>query len=270
MQWLHIFYSSLDLRTRVFKFQILNKWVTEWISSSKVPKGHFSSYLKSRKLVSKGFIYHLVRVNDSTSYVASPQWVPIVKEFANVFPDDLLGVPPDREIDINLYIIPDGHMSILPYRMAPVELKDLKEQLKYLLDKVLFDQVFHLGALQSSFWEINCYLRKCIDYRQLNMVTIKNKYPFRSIDDILDLLQGASCFSKIYDFLVMFSDLTNRLVTCMDLMNKVSKPYLALFFIVFIDDILIYSSRQEDHASDLRIVIQIFNDKNLYVKLSKC
>ena len=110
--------------------------ITELSSSSTVPKNHFISYLKARKLVFKGCIYHLVRFNDQSAEVPSLQFVPIVIELSEVFPDDLPNVPPEREIDFGINIIPYTRpLSTPPYRMSPVELKDLKEQLKYLLDK---------------------------------------------------------------------------------------------------------------------------------------
>ena len=98
-----------------------------------MPKGRFISYLKARKLVSKGCIYHLVRVNDSSVEIPHFQSVPIVREFPEVFLDDLPGIPPEREIDFGIDLIPDTRpISIPPYRVSPVE---LKEQLKDLLDK---------------------------------------------------------------------------------------------------------------------------------------
>ncbi|WMV25265.1 hypothetical protein MTR67_018650 [Solanum verrucosum] len=136
----------------------------------------------------------------------------------------------------------------------------------------------------------------CIDYRQLNKVTIKKKYPLPRINDLFDQLQGATYFSKIdlkygyhelrvweydipkivfktrfgyYEFLVMFFGLTNALAVFMDLMNRVFKPYFDMFVIVFIDEILIYSRNQEDHASHLRIVLQTLKDRELNVKLLK-
>ncbi|PBO41484.1 hypothetical protein CKX42_26525, partial [Escherichia coli] len=128
MDWLHACYASIDCRTRVVKFQFPNEPVIEWSSSSAVPKGRFISYLKARKLVSKGCIYHLVRVHDSSVEIPYFQSVPIVREFPEVFPDDLPKVPPEREIDFGIDIIPDTRpISIPPYRMAPAE---LKEQLK--------------------------------------------------------------------------------------------------------------------------------------------
>ncbi|XP_060202948.1 uncharacterized protein LOC132631389, partial [Lycium barbarum] len=132
---------------------------------------------------------------------------------------------------------------------------------------------------------------------QLNKVTIKNKYPIPRIDDLFDQLQGAQCYSKIdlrsgyhqlkvkevdipktafrtryghFEFLVMSFGLTNAPTAFMDLMNRVFKTYLDLFVIVFIDDILVYSRSETDHAEHLRIVLQTLKDRELYAKFSKC
>ncbi|KAH0672886.1 hypothetical protein KY284_023973 [Solanum tuberosum] len=253
MDRLYACYVSIDCRTRVFKFQFPNELVIEWKISSAVPKGHFILYLKARN-VEKPHI----------------QSVPVVKEFPEVFPDDLPGVPLVREIDFGIDILFDTRpISIPPYRMAPADLKELKEQLKDLLEK---------GFIRPSvsLWGAP--------------VTIKNKYPFPRIDDLFDQLQGATCFSKIdirsgyhqlrvrecdipktafrtryghSEFLVMSFSLINASVAFMDLMNRVFKPYLDMFVIVFIDDILIYSRNGEDHASHLRIVLQTLKDREL-------
>ena len=140
-------------------------------------------------------------------------------------------------------------------------------------------------------------LRLCIDYRELNKVTIKNKYPLPGIDDLFDQLQGASVFSKIdlrsgyhqlkikvediqktafrtryghYEFLVMPFGLTNAPAAFMDLMNRVFKDYLDQFVIVFIDDILVYSHSMMEHAEHLRIILNLLKDKELYAKFKKC
>ncbi|KAH0757858.1 hypothetical protein KY290_021351 [Solanum tuberosum] len=225
--------------------------------------------------------------------------VPIVREFPEVFPDYLPGIPPEREIDFGIDLIPDTRpISIPPYRMSPAELKELKEQLKDLLDKGFIRPIVSLwGAPILFVRKKDGSLRICIDYRLLNKVTIKNKYPLPRIDDLFDQLQGATYFSKIdlrsgyhqlrvgecdipktafrtiyghYMFLVMSFGLTNAPAAFMDLMNKVFKPYLDMFVIVFIDDILIYSRNEENHASHLRIVLQTLKDKELYAKFSKC
>ncbi|XP_019261200.1 PREDICTED: uncharacterized protein LOC109239136, partial [Nicotiana attenuata] len=138
-------------------------------------------------------------------------------------------------------------------------------------------------------------MRMCINYRQLNKVTIKNKYPLPRIDDLFDQLQGAKVFSKIdlrsgynqlkirasdvpktafrtryghYEFLVMSFGLTNAPAAFMELMNRVFRPYLDMFVIVFIDDILVYSRSQEEHEQHLRVVLQTLRDSQLYAKFS--
>ena len=140
-------------------------------------------------------------------------------------------------------------------------------------------------------------LRLCIDYRQLNRVTIRNQYPLPRIDDLVDQLHGARVFSKIdlrswydqlkikgidvpkktftthykhYEFMVMPFGFTNAPAAFMDLMNRVFRQYLDRFVIVFIDDILVYSSSREKHVEHLRIVLETLREHQLYAKLSKC
>ncbi|GKA17535.1 retrotransposon protein, putative, ty3-gypsy subclass [Tanacetum coccineum] len=140
-------------------------------------------------------------------------------------------------------------------------------------------------------------MRMCIDYRELNKLTVKNRYPLPRIDDLFDQLQGARYFSKIdirlgyhhlrvheedipktafrmryghFEFTVMPFGLTNAPAVFMDLMNRVCKPYLDKFVIVFIDDILIYSKTKEDHEVHLKLVLELLKKERLYAKFSKC
>ncbi|KAH0777818.1 hypothetical protein KY290_009229 [Solanum tuberosum] len=156
----------VDCRTRVFKFQFPNESVIEWKSSSLVPKGRFISYLKERKLFSRGCVYHLVRVNDHSVEIPPIQSVPVVKEFPKVFQDDLHRVHPEREIDFGLDLLPyNCPMSIPPYRMAPTELKELKEQMKDLLEKgFIRPSVSPWGASVLFVRKKDVSLRMCIDY----------------------------------------------------------------------------------------------------------
>ncbi|KAH0757840.1 hypothetical protein KY290_021333 [Solanum tuberosum] len=273
--------------------------ILEWKGSSLEPMGRFISYLKARKMISKGYLYHLVRVKDSSSESPTLESVPVVSEFPEVFPEDLPGVPPEREIDFGIDLLQDTQpISIPPYIMAPAELKELKEQLKDLLDKgFIRPSISPWSAPVLFVKKKDGSLRMCIDYRQLNKVTIKNKYPIPRIDDLFDQLQGASHFSKIdlrsgyhqlrvrdrdipktafrtryghYEFVVMSFGLTNAPAAFMDLMNRVFKQYLYLFVIVFIDDIIIYSRNEEEHASHLRVVLQTLKDHQLFAKFNKC
>nr|GEV94044.1 putative reverse transcriptase domain-containing protein [Tanacetum cinerariifolium] len=109
----------------------------------------------------------------------------------------------------------------------------------------------------------------CIDYRELNKLTVKNRYLLPRIDDLFDQLQGSSVYSKIDLRSVMPFGLTNALAVFMDLMNQVCKPYLDKFVIVFIDDILIYSKNKEDHKKKLKIIQELLKNEKLYAKFPK-
>jgi hypothetical protein len=225
--------------------------------------------------------------------------IPIVCEYPDIFQDDLHGLPPDREIEFIIELQPGtAPISKRPYRMPPNELAELKIQLQDLLDK---------GYIHPSASPWDCpalfvkkkdnSLRLCVDYRPLNAVTIKNKYPLPRIDILFDQLVGAKVFSKIdlrssyhqikirpsdipkiafstryglYGYLVMSFGLTNAPAYFMYLMNSVFMQELDKFVVVFIDDILIYSKNLEDHAIHLRIVLQRLRDHHLYAKFSKC
>uniref|UniRef100_A0A1U7Y735 Uncharacterized protein LOC104241801 n=1 Tax=Nicotiana sylvestris TaxID=4096 RepID=A0A1U7Y735_NICSY len=136
MDWLESCYAKVGCRTKIVSFEFPGKRVLEWKGDVVAPKGRFISYLKARKMISKGYIYHLVRVKDADAQILTLQSVPIVNEFPEVFPEDLPGVPPHMEIDFGIDLLPcTKPISIPPYRMAPAELKELKVQLKDLLDK---------------------------------------------------------------------------------------------------------------------------------------
>ncbi|GJS96693.1 putative reverse transcriptase domain-containing protein [Tanacetum coccineum] len=223
----------------------------------------------------------------------------VVREFADVFPDELPGLPPAREIEFGIELIPGAEpISKAPYRMAPVELKELKEQLQEMLENgFIRPSVSPWGAPVLFVKKKDGSMRLCIDYRELNRITIRNRYPLPRIDDLFDQLQGAKYFSKIdlrsgyhqlrvreqdisktafrtryghYEFLVMPFGLTNAPAVFMDLMNRIFHEYLDKFVIVFIDDILVYSKSEEEHERHLRIVLEILRQKKLYAKFSKC
>ena len=124
----------MDCRTKRVFFHFPNEAVLEWEGKVRAPKGRFISYFKARKMVSKGYICHLVRVRDTEAEAPTLQLVPVVNEFVDVFPEELPGLPPEREIDFGIDLLPGTQpISIPPYRMAPTELSELKEQLKDLL-----------------------------------------------------------------------------------------------------------------------------------------
>ncbi|GKA24798.1 putative reverse transcriptase domain-containing protein [Tanacetum coccineum] len=195
--------------------------------------------------------------------------VPIIRDFLEVFPEDLLGLPPIRQVKFQINLVLGFiRPSSSPWG-APVLFVKKKD---------------------GSF-------RMCIDYRELNKLTVKNLYPLPRIDDLFDQLQESSVYSKIdlrfgyhqlrvcdkdilktafrtcyghYEFQVMPFGLTNAPTIFMDLMNQVCRPYLDKFVIVFIDDILIYSKTKEEHDAHLRLMLELLKKEELYAKFSKC
>ncbi|GKC64495.1 putative reverse transcriptase domain-containing protein [Tanacetum coccineum] len=191
----------------------------------------------------------------------------IVQDFPEVFPEDLPGLPPTRQVEFQIDLVPGAApVARAPYRLAPSEMKELSEQLKELSDK---------GFIRP----------------------MKNRYLLPRIDDLFDQLQGSSVYLKIdlrsgyhqlrvreedilktsfrtrydhYEFQVMPFGLMNAPIVFMDLMNRVCKPYLDKFVIVFNDDILIYSKNKQEHEEHLKLILELLKKEELYAKFSKC
>uniref|UniRef100_A0A2N9EF72 Integrase catalytic domain-containing protein n=1 Tax=Fagus sylvatica TaxID=28930 RepID=A0A2N9EF72_FAGSY len=254
-------YASVDCRSKKVKFQIPGEMEFSFVGSGASVTPCVISALQARRMLRKGCRGYLATVRDTQQDELKLENIPIVSEFPEVFPEDLLGLPPDREIEFSVDLLPgSGPISKAPYRMAPAELKELKEQLQELLDKgFIRPSVSPWGAPVLFVKKKDGSMRLCIDYREINRVTVRNKYPLPRIDDLFDQLQGAQIFSKI--------DLRSAF---MDLMNRVFKPFLDQFVVVFIDDILIYSKSKEDHERHFRLVLQVLEEKKLYAKLKKC
>ncbi|GKE02753.1 putative reverse transcriptase domain-containing protein [Tanacetum coccineum] len=216
--------------------------------------------------------------------------IPVIREFRGVFPKDLPGLPRVRQEEFQIDLMPGAGT---PYRLAPSEMQELSDQLQELVDRGFIRPstspwrapVLFVKKKDGSF-------RMCIDYRELNKLTLKNHYPLPRIDDLFDQLHGSSNYSKIdlrsgyhqlrvrdedipkttfrtrykhYEFHVMPFGLTNASVVFMDLMNRVCKPCLDKFVIVFIDDIIIYSCNKEEHENHLRIILELLKKEKLHV-----
>jgi hypothetical protein len=211
-------------------------------------------------------------------------WVLVVNLFPDVFPKELPGMPPDRDIEFVIELRP-GTTPIYktPYRMATPELAELKKHIKGLLEKgFIHPSSSPWGAPVIFILKKDGTQRLCVDYRALNEVTIKNKYPLPRIDGLFNKLHGECVFSKIdlrsgyhqlkirecdipkisfilryglYEYVVMSFGLTNASAYFMYKMNKVFMEYLFKFVIVFIDDTLVYSRSEEEHEEDFRLVL---------------
>ena len=299
MDWLARHYAILDCREKQVIFRIPGDSEFGFRGEQIPAPSNLISAITARRMLRRGCQGYLALVRDTVADRGKVDDVPIACEFPDVFPEELSGLPPDREIEFCIDVVPGtAPISLPPYRMAPAELKELKEQLQDLLDKgFVRPSTSPWGAPVLFVKKNDGSLRLCIDYKQLNKVTVRNKYPLPRIDDLFDQLQGASCFSKIdlrsgyhqlrirhedvpktafrtryghYEFLVMSFGLTNAPAAFMDLMNRVFKPFLDRFVIVFIDDILVYSRSEEEHVKHLRIVLQTLREHQLYAKFSKC
>ncbi|GKC65206.1 putative nucleotidyltransferase, ribonuclease H [Tanacetum coccineum] len=223
------------------------------------------SSIRTQKYINQGcqvFLIQMTKEEETEIPERRIEDVPVVTDFPKVFPEDLPGLPPTRQVEFYIELIPGAApVARAPYRLAPAEMKELVEQLKELYDKV------------------------------------RNRYPLSRINDLFDQLQGSSIYSKIdlrlgyhqlrvreedipqtafrtryehYKFQVMPFGLTNAPVVFMDLMNRVCKPYLDKFVIVFIDDILIYSRDEKEHEEHLKTILELLKKEELYAKFSKC
>ncbi|KAL0544658.1 hypothetical protein IC582_019776 [Cucumis melo] len=299
MDWLAANHASIDCSRKEVTFNPPSMAGFKFKGGGSKSLPQVISAIRASKLLSQGTWGILASVVDTREADVSLSSEPVVRDYPDVFPEELPGLPPHREVEFAIELEPGTvPISRAPYRMAPAELKELKVQLQELLDKgFIRPSVSPWGAPVLFVKKKDGSMRLCIDYRELNKVTVKNRYPLPRIDDLFDQLQGATVFSKIdlrsgyhqlrikdedvpktafrsryghYEFIVMSFGLTNAPAVFMDLMNRVFREFLDTFVIVFIDDILIYSKTEAEHEEHLRMVLQTLRDNKLYAKFSKC
>eukprot|EP00253_Pinus_taeda_P001689 PITA_01689 len=301
MDWLEKHWSLVDCKTKIiyYRDQQGNSKEVQGIKRPVQVQPITANQLV--KCVRKGCQVYAIQVGfaNSKDKTTSLNNIPVIQEFADVFPEEIPGLPPRRDIDFTIELVSGATpVSRAPYRMSIPELTELKMQLQELLEKnYIRPSVSPWGAPVLFVKKKDGTLRMCIDYRQLNKLTIKNKYPLPRIDELFDQVKGATVFSKIelrsgyhqirikdediaktafrtryghYEFVVLPFGLTNAPATFMCLMNGIFHPYLDQFVIIFIDDILIYSRNIEEHCEHLRIVLQTLRKHQLYAKFSKC
>nr|GEX55232.1 hypothetical protein [Tanacetum cinerariifolium] len=233
MDWLKTYHAVIVFDEKIVRVPFGNE--TLIIRCNRSYNGthlNIISCTKTRKYLLKGYPVFLANITTKTIKDKSDEKrlenVPIVRDFSEVFLEDLPGLPPTRqELSDKGFIRP----SSSPW-----------------------------GAPVLFFKKKDGSFRMCIDYRELNKLTVKNRYPLSRVDDLFDQLQGSSIYSKI--------DLRSAIF--MDLMNRVYKPYLDKFVIVFIDDIIIYSKNEQEHGEHLKLILELLKREKLYAKFSKC
>ncbi|GJW24628.1 putative reverse transcriptase domain-containing protein [Tanacetum coccineum] len=257
------------------------------------------SCTKTLKYMLKGcpiFLEHVTtKKTEDKSERKQLEDVPIVQNFPEVFPEDLPGLPPTRQVEFQIDLIPGAaFVAWAPYRLEPSKMKELLDQLQELSDKgFIRPSSSPWGAPVLFVKNKDGSFRMCIDYRELNKLTVKNRYPLPRIDDLFDQLQGSSVYLKIdlrsgyhqlrvreedilkmafrtryghYEFQVMPFGLTNASAVFMDLMNRVCKPFFDKFVIVFINDILIYSKNKKEHEEHLKAILELLKKEELFIE----
>lgn len=224
----------------------------------------------------------------------------VLEEYKDLFPKELPpGKPPSRGFEHKILLEPGAEPPVRgTYRMSDAELDELKKQLSELLDKGFIKPSTSPYAAPVLFVKKkDGTLRMCVDYRALNKVTVKNRYPLPRTEELLDQLRGAKVFSKLdlrsgywqvpiaegdvektafrtryghFEFTVMPFGLTNAPATFMGMMNQLLRPYLDQFVVVYLDDILVYSKTLEDHREHLQKVFSVLRQQQLFAKRSKC
>jgi hypothetical protein len=251
----------------------------------------FISSLQLRKRMQKRCKLYAILALNEKGVAEGLEKLLVVREFSDVFPEELPGLSPQRELEFTIDLKPGTELiARTPYHMLTLELQELKMKLKELLDLGLkCPSVSPWGAPVIFIQKKDGSWRLCIDYRQLKKATIKNQYLLPRIDDFFDQMKDAKVFSKIdlrsgyhqlrikeddipkaafkmrfghYKFIVLPFGLTNGPGVFMSLMNEVFREYLDKFVQVFIDDILIYSRTMEEHDEHFSWYYNVYERTN--------
>ncbi|GJU95771.1 reverse transcriptase domain-containing protein [Tanacetum coccineum] len=294
MDWLIKYDAVIVCGEKVVRIPYGNKMLI--VKSDKgVSRLKVISCIKARKYVERGCHLFLAHVTMKKSKEKRLEDVLVIRDFHEVFPEELPGLSPPRQVEFQIDLVSGAApVAHAPYRLALSEMRELSVQLQELLEKGFIHP-------SSSPWGVyekkDGSFRMCIDYCKLNKLTVNNRYPLPRINDLFDQLQGSSVYSKIdmrsgyhqlrikeedipitafrtryghFEFQVMPFGLTNAPAVFMDLMNRVCKPYLDKFVIVFINDILVYSKDEEEHGNHLKIILELIKKERLYAKFPKC
>ena len=304
--WLARHNPDIDWRTNTLTLKQDNRTITLQVDAQQRPRRIESiSAIQFRKAARKSkeayaVVVRPIQDKDASPTPTDPRIQSLLQEFQDVFPDDLPeGLPPARNVDHKIEVIPGSSTPFRPiYRLSLPELQTLRAELDDLLAKG------HIQPSKSPYGAPILFIKKkdgtlrmCIDYRALNKVTVKNRYPLPRIDEMFDRFNDKKFFSKIdlragyhqiriapedvpktafrtryghYEFLVLPFGLTNAPATFQTLMHDIFQPLLDKCVLVYIDDILIYSETLEKHLDQLRQVFEILRQHKLYGKIEKC
>jgi len=305
--WFYHANPQINWRKNILTFQYGNKTIEVSADTKRLlEKPSCNSVYISRQQLAKIppneeiFAVHYNNDKSHTIRQPPPEVRNILNEYKDIFPETLPShLPPERSIDHAINLVPGAEPPHRPiYRMSFEEMNELKRQLTDLLSKgFIRPSTSPFGAPVLFVHKKEGTLRLCVDYRALNKITIKNRYPLPRIDELMDRLVGASYFTKIdlysgyhqirikpedihktafrtryghYEFLVLPFGLTNAPATFMTLMNDIFRKYLDQFVVIYLDDILIYSKTKEGHIQHIKKVLDILRQHQLFAKISKC
>nr|GEW19350.1 hypothetical protein [Tanacetum cinerariifolium] len=238
-------------------------------SDSGVSRLKVISYIKARKYIERGSQLFIAQVTEKEPAKKQLQDVPVICNFPKVFPDDLPGLPPPRQVEFKIELIPGAApIACVPYRLAPSELKELSDELKELSKKgFICLSSSPWGALVLFVKKKDGYIRMCINYRELNKLIVKNRYPLLRIDDLFDQLQGSSVYSKID----LRSDYHQLRIREEDIPITAFRTRYGHFeFQVMSFGLTNAPANKEDHEEHLKTILELLKNEKLYAKFSKC
>src|SRR5277367_2289641 len=305
--WLYHANPNINWRDNILTFQYGSCIINVKVNKTKTtePECHSVFILRQQfaKIPSNEELFAICATEiETTSKEPSktPEEKNLLEEFVNVFLETLPNqLPPQRKIDHAIELVPGAEPPLRPtYRLLYLEMDELKKQLTDLLAKgFIRPSTSPFGAPVLFVHKKEGSLKLCVDYRALNKITIKNRYPLPRIEELMDCLAGAQYFTKIdlysgyhqirikkedvpktafrtryghYEFLVLPFGLTNAPATFMTLMNDIFRKYLDDFVIVYLNNILIYSKTKEEHLQHVRLVLETLRKHQLYAKANKC
>ncbi|XP_049381184.1 uncharacterized protein LOC125845686 [Solanum stenotomum] len=252
MDWLSPYHALLDCYAKTVTLAIPGIPRVEWRGTSGSYPNRVISHIRAQRMIDRGCLSYLAFIWDVGAESPAMESIPMVQEFPDVFPEDLPGVPPVRDIDFSINLESGTKpISIPPYRMAPAELKELKDQIQDLLSK---------GFIRPSVSPWGALLQGAALFSKIDLRSGYHQLRIKPSDVAKTAFRTQYGH---YEFLVMSFGLTNAPATFMELMNGVFRPYLDSFVIVFIDDILVYSKTAADHVCHLRTMLQKLRDEKL-------